>query len=236
MFAAGQADLGPLPGRVGLAARNAEPEPAGDLGDVLDLQRHQLGAAQRAGEAKQQQGPVAPAAGGSIAGGDQLAQHGQRQRGGFLWWPAVLAQQALQRPLDVAMGGVPGQVVEPVHFAQRGEAAADGGRGMGVGEAGEIGADGGRGGGDRHEAMRGAPGGEVRPVRLVGPERVGGSGLAGEVLRVGKRRGARLGGGGQRWPRAGPTGRRRAGGRHGDGQRLGHGGTVAGSRRERQGE
>ena len=55
MFPAGQADLGPLPGRVGLAARNPQPEPAGDLGDVLDLERNQLGAAQRAGEAEQQE-------------------------------------------------------------------------------------------------------------------------------------------------------------------------------------
>ena len=174
--------------------------------------------------------------GGIVAGRHQLAQHGQRERGGFLWWPAVLAQQALQRPLDVATRGVPGQVVEPVHFAQRGEPAADRAGGMGGGEGGEIGADGGRGGRDRNEAVHGAPGREVRPVRLVRPERVGGSGLAGEVLRAGKRCGARRGGGGQRWPRAGPTGRRRARGRHGDGQRLGHGGTVAGSRRETQGE
>ena len=40
--AARQADLRPLPGLVGLAPADAQPQPAGDHGHVLDLQRHQL--------------------------------------------------------------------------------------------------------------------------------------------------------------------------------------------------
>ena len=83
-FPRGRPISAPCPAWSVLLRGDAQPQPAGDLGDVLDLQRHQFGAAQRAGEAEQQQGPVAPAAGGIVAGGDQLAQHGQRQRGGLL--------------------------------------------------------------------------------------------------------------------------------------------------------
>ena len=45
MFAPRQADLGPLPRRVGLAPRDPDAQPAGGEGHVLDLQRHQLGTA-----------------------------------------------------------------------------------------------------------------------------------------------------------------------------------------------
>ena len=55
MPAARQAEFGALPGRIGLAAADLQAQPAGDVGDVVGLQRDQLGAAQRAGEAEQQQ-------------------------------------------------------------------------------------------------------------------------------------------------------------------------------------
>ena len=87
-----QADLGPLPGLVGLAAADAQPQAAGDDGDVLDMEGNKFGAAQRAGEAEQQQRAVAPAAGALIAGGEQLAQHVQRQRGGLAHRAAMRAQ------------------------------------------------------------------------------------------------------------------------------------------------
>ena len=76
-----QADLGPLPrpGRSCCGRCRSRSPPASDR-DVLDLQRHQLGAAQRAGEAEQQQRPVAPAARRAVAGGQQPAQHGEGQR------------------------------------------------------------------------------------------------------------------------------------------------------------
>ena len=63
-----QADLRPLPRLVGLSPADAQPQPAGDDGDVLDAERDQFGAAQRADEAEQQQRAVAPAAGALIAG------------------------------------------------------------------------------------------------------------------------------------------------------------------------
>jgi hypothetical protein len=59
------------------------------------------------------------------------------------------AQHALQRPLDVAMRRVPGQIVEAVHLAQCGEPPADRGRGMAAGEAREVGANGGGAAGHR---------------------------------------------------------------------------------------
>jgi hypothetical protein len=40
-----QADLGPLPRLVGLSPPNAQPQPTGDDGDVLDVERNQFGAA-----------------------------------------------------------------------------------------------------------------------------------------------------------------------------------------------
>ena len=57
-----QTDLGPLPRLVGLAAADAQPQAAGDDGDVLDMEGNQFGAAQRGGEAEQQQCAIAPAA------------------------------------------------------------------------------------------------------------------------------------------------------------------------------
>jgi hypothetical protein len=49
MAATRQADLGPLPCLVGLAAPDAQPQPAGDFHDILDLQADELGTAQGAG-------------------------------------------------------------------------------------------------------------------------------------------------------------------------------------------
>src|SRR5208283_5114255 len=45
VLAARQADLRPLPRRIGLAARNAQPQPAPARADVVDTHRHQFGAA-----------------------------------------------------------------------------------------------------------------------------------------------------------------------------------------------
>src|SRR5271157_5073939 len=44
VLAARQADLRPLPCRIGLAARNAQPQPARARADVFDAQRNELGA------------------------------------------------------------------------------------------------------------------------------------------------------------------------------------------------
>ena len=65
------------------------------------------------------------ATGRAVAGGEQLAQHAQRQCGCLLDRPAVQTQQGLQRFLDVAVSGIPGQVVEAMGLADSGEAPAD---------------------------------------------------------------------------------------------------------------
>ena len=156
-------------------------------GDILDPERHQLRAAQRADKAEQQQRAVAPAARSLIAGCQQLAQHRQGQRGGFLHRAAVGAEHALQRALDVAMRRVPRQIVEAVHLAECGQPAADGGGRVAVGQAGEIGADGRRRGRHRDETVCGAPRRKNAPSR--------------PCRRAAWRR---------RWPGARASGRRRA--------------------------
>ena len=128
------------------------------------------------------------------------------------------AQHALQRSLDGAMRRVPRQIVEPVHFSQRRQPPADGGRRVGVRQAGEVGADGVRRGRHGDEAVRGAPVGKMRPVGFVGAQRgrrgglprqrLGGCerGLAGRGQRRsgGRGQGARASGAGcraaRRWP------------------------------------
>ena len=82
-FAAWQADLGPLPCLVGLAAANAQPQPAAHHGDVLDAKESQFGATERVGEAEQQQRPITAAALVLVAGRQQLPEHGERQRRGL---------------------------------------------------------------------------------------------------------------------------------------------------------
>src|SRR5271166_4538125 len=93
-----------------------------------------------------------------IAGGQQAAQHRERQRGGLVRRPSVLSQQAAQRFLDVTMRRVPRQVVEAAHLADRRQAPANGRRRVALGEAGEIRADRCGRGGHRHEAGLRAPG------------------------------------------------------------------------------
>jgi hypothetical protein len=70
--AARQPDLGPLPCRIGLAATGAQTQTVGIDPHVFDLERHQLGAAQCAGEAEQEKRPIMPAAGGTVTSGQQL--------------------------------------------------------------------------------------------------------------------------------------------------------------------
>jgi hypothetical protein len=191
MAAARQADLGPLPCLVGLAAPDPELQPAGNLGNILDPERHKFRAPQGAGETEEQQRPVPPPARAYVTGGQQLAQDVEREGGGLRDRPTLRPQQPVERPANVAVRRVPGQVVEAVHLAQGREPAADGGRRL-ISQAGEIGADNARFGRHRHEAHRRAPGGIMRPVGAVGAERGGGVGIAGERSRFGKSRPARL--------------------------------------------
>ena len=183
MLAPRQADLGPLPRLVGLAPRRCAA--------AARRRRRATSSTCSATSSERRSAPAKPNSSRArsrrpravrVAGGEQLAQHGEGQRRGLLRRPAVAAQQAVQRFLDVAMRRVPRQVVEAVHLAQCREPAADGARRMAVGEAGEIGADHGRRGRHRHEAVRGAPLGEMLPVGLVGAQRGRRRGLARQRL------------------------------------------------------
>jgi transposase len=89
-------------------------------GDVLDA-GHELRAAERAGEAEQQERAVAPAARARITGGEQLAQLRQAQSRGLAHRPAMREQRAL----DGAVRRVPGQIVEPVQLADEALSALD---------------------------------------------------------------------------------------------------------------
>ena len=170
MFAAWQADLRPLPRFICLATQNANTQSVGSQSHILDLQRHHFGAAQRPGKADQQQGAIAAAALAAVAGGDDAAEHVQRERRGLFHRPSVFAQHALQGLLDIAMRRVPGQVVEPVHFADGRQPPANGGGCVAGGQTGEICADGGGSSRHRVEARPSAPGGIMRPVCLVGAQ------------------------------------------------------------------
>ena len=170
----------PLPVLVGFAAAQPQPQPAGDDRDIFHIEGHEFGAAQCAGKPEQQQGAVAPAARAGIARRQQLAEHGERQCGGFSHRAAVGPEHAPQRALDVAMGGVPRQIVEPVHFSERGEPPADGGGGVGFGQAGEVGADDFWRGRNGDKSVRGAPCRKMGPVGLVGAQGCRCRGLPGE--------------------------------------------------------
>jgi hypothetical protein len=101
-----------------MGSNDAQPQAAGDDRNVFHANCHQFRAAQCADEAKQQQRTVAPAAGGVVAGGENLAQHRQGERRGLAHGATAGAHHPLQRSLDVAVRRVPCQVVEPVHFPQ----------------------------------------------------------------------------------------------------------------------
>jgi hypothetical protein len=80
--AAGRSPPSALPGRS--CRGNAQTQSVGVHLPDLDAERHQFGAAQRAGETEQQKRAIAPSAGGAVAGGEQLPRHRQRQGGGLL--------------------------------------------------------------------------------------------------------------------------------------------------------
>ena len=184
MPAARQADLGPLPGLVGFAAGDAQPQTAADLGDILDLQGERV----RSGAARRRS---------RTAGASGRAGRGRKHR---RWRPAGAAWRATARrpfatgrpcrrskacsgPWMSRCAGVPGQVVEAVRLADRRQAPADRRRGMAFGQAGEVGADRRRRGRHRGEVFFRAPGGVMRPVGPVGAQRRRGRRLAGQGAR-----------------------------------------------------
>ena len=134
-----------------------------------ELAQHiQLGTAQRAGVAEQQQRPVALSGRRGIAGRDQAAHLLGRQRGGLPWRAAIPALDAAQRVADRRMRRLPGLAGEPVRPAQRGQPPHQGAAGVGGGERGEIGADRRRIGRQRRPAGAAAPGTKMLPIRAVG--------------------------------------------------------------------
>ena len=95
--AVGNGDHLPRPFLVGLGFSNRHPQAIGHERQVGDRQRHQLRAAERAGEAQQQQRPVAPA----VQGVRTAAHHFLDDIGGggfFLDWGCAF------RPADAFQG------------------------------------------------------------------------------------------------------------------------------------
>jgi hypothetical protein len=217
--AARQADPGPLAFRVTLAARDQQPQAAALQHQVLALDRHQLGPAQRRGIAEQQQGAVAQAGEVARAGGDQATQLGGAEGGGT---PrrrgSGLAQQAAQRGAHRGLPGRRRMAGHPVTAADGRQPTAQRGPAEQAGMVGEIGGHRFRRGGQRRKAGASAPGLEMRPVGAVGA--LGGRRQrgAGKAVR-GAERGEAGGGGGHR------RGGRRRGGR---GERRRVGGHSAG--------
>ena len=87
----------------------------------------------------------------------------------FCPWPPVAAQQSLQRLLDMAVPGIPRQIIEAMHLADGGEAAANGAARVALGEACQIGADRHRRTSPRSAASRPCRPVAWRPQRLGAP-------------------------------------------------------------------
>jgi hypothetical protein len=217
---------------VGLGAAHQHLQPFGDLDQVVDVERDQLGAAQEAGEADQQQGAVAVALAARVEAGDQGAQGLGHGRGGLpAGAAAVGADDALPHQADLGGGGGAGPAGRLVDLGDGGEPAPQGGDRRTAGVGGEVGGHGADLGRQRRLRAGGAPGGEVAPVGGVGAQRgrrLGAEGVTlgalqqlGEVgLGVAAGHGGRRGGGDY-------------GALHGDGafRRLGHGGSLVASDR-----
>jgi hypothetical protein len=123
--AAGDADGGPLPRGVALAAGDQQAQALGGEADVFALDGDQPAPPQRPGEAEQQEGAVAGAGEAAVAAGEQAADLGGGQRRGLAGRGAVPAQDAAQRVADRRMAGVPGVAGQRVGPADGGEAAAE---------------------------------------------------------------------------------------------------------------
>ena len=125
MAAVGEAAGGAFGFLVRLGSTQEEPEAAVVLAHVLDVEGDQLAAAQRAGEAEQQQGPVANV-------GQAVAERGDHRRDDLRTSrPHLAGRRALAaadtRP-DRAHSGVGRRGVETRHLvrhADRGQSAAD---------------------------------------------------------------------------------------------------------------
>ena len=169
---------------VALGERQGEAQPARGGFQVLQADRRQLGPAQRAGEARQQQGAVAPAAQVVADRGEDLAQHADRG-GEFLRRELAalggVAADAGERLADHRLGGRHRAAGEIVQIADRGAAQVDGGdRQAALALGGEERHDVGGGRGQAGQRVAGAPGAPGGDPGAVGAPRVGGLGQPGE--------------------------------------------------------
>ena len=169
---------------VALGQRQGEAQPARGGFQVLQPDRRQLGPAQRAGEADQQQGAVAPAAQVVADRGEDLAQHADRG-GEFLRreFAALrgVAADAGQRLADHCLGGRHRAAGEVVQITDRGAAQVDRvDRQAALALGGEERHDVGGGRGQAGQRVAGAPGAPGGDPGAVGAPRVGGLGQPGE--------------------------------------------------------
>ena len=169
---------------VALGERQGEAQPARGGFQVLQADRRQLGPAQRAGEAHQQQGAVAPAAQVVADRGEDLAQHADRG-GEFLRreFAALggVAADAGERLADHRLGGRHRAAGEVVQIADRGAAQVDRvDRQAALALGGEERHDVGGGRGQAGQRVAGAPAAPGGDPGAVGAPRVGGLGQPGE--------------------------------------------------------
>ena len=184
MLPARDADAGPLPLLVALGMGDEQHHPLRREAQVLVVDRHQLGAPQRPGEADQEQCPVAQATEVAAAGGQQRLDLGGGQRRGRASGSAVLAEDAAQRGVDHRVPALPGMAQAAMLMGDRRQAAAQPAATELAGQARQIGRDDHRLGRQRGHAAGGAPGGEVGPVGGIGAPRVVGQRPAGVARRL----------------------------------------------------
>ena len=146
---------------------------------MLALDRDQLRAAQRRGEAEQQQGAVAQPGEVAAAGGEQAPELGGADRRGPARRPAVPAEDPGQGVADGRMRRGPGQAGHPVRPADGGQAAAQGGAAVAQCQGGAVAGHRGGCGRQRGDAALLAPGGKGGPVGGIGPQGRRGERLAG---------------------------------------------------------
>ena len=155
MDAEGHADRAALALLVGLGAGEPDPDAlvaeldpavAGRIARRLarpGVETDQLGAAQRRGEAEQQQGAVAPAGGGVGQSGEHGQDVGADRRSFRCFRGADHAADAAPDLADGGVSGVEGMPGDPVGLADGGEAALQGGRLVaGLGQLGQVEAEG----------------------------------------------------------------------------------------------
>jgi hypothetical protein len=168
---------------LGMPMLTPDHQPDALVGELQVLVRDgdELGPAQGAGVAEQQQGAVALAGGSGVAARDQLAQLVGRQRRRLLGRFAVLALDAAQGVADGGMRRRPWQVGQAVCPAEGCQPLHQRAGRMRGGERSEIGAHGFRGGRQGRPAGVLAPGAEMLPGGAVGAQGGRRQRLAGEV-------------------------------------------------------